>query len=522
MQSTEILDKEERAYQNLWSADTCMQSMNEEKLWLQHLMYSNKKSDETYISNWMHEVKYFSKFLRSMIVAFPIGLIKRNQLRKNKELLFILQFPELIPVRNNIEKGSFAYDTLLFKQSGFQLLLNKSHLANMVCLAILFGDEFIDGLAFECGKENIREILQDENINCNLQYKRVNKRIELFYAFDIRKVLPGNTLNAINEKYAISYNQFYDHLLFLLNEMNTHLNKLKPAIQAQAAQLICKICNNCFDTYRMDIAKFHADYSLQDLMDYFNKKDDDIIQNLLELRAVLLNKNAIEFVEQFNSWSTIVRSMQVYDDMEDAVTDLNYQMNFLCYFSKRFFEHEWQWLQNEAEMLKSLPALQRNFMICLKMPNAVIACKAYTKDIVLKNLNWVQKKIAGYLWKKNWLGWNNKKMIFEADLFSSFDMNACNAYEKILLIYNTLFENKSNIISETEMYAHVLDTAVFDPMLKNHLFKFLSKKEAYFLSHHYFDYPLHKKAAHAKKWMAHLRQEFWENVKGNVPQFVVG
>lgn len=521
MQSTEILDKEKYTHQKLCSPGAETQSIIAENIWFQNLLLSNNIKDESYTANWLHEIKHFSKFLGSMIVAFPVGLIKRKQLRKNKQLSFILQFPELIPVRNNIEKGSFAYDTLLFKQSGFQLLLNKSHLANLVCLAILFGDEFIDGLAFECGKKNIRKILQDESINCNLQYRTVDTHFELFYAFDIRKVLPGNTLNTINEKYKITYNQFYDHLLFLLNEMNVYLTRLTQSIREQAAQLICKICNNCFDTYRMDIAKFHPEYSLQDLMNYFNKKDDDIIHSLLELRAVLWNKNTKEYFAQFNSWSTIVRSMQVYDDMEDAAEDLNYQMNFLCYFAKHFFDKEWQWLQQESESLKGLPALQRNFMVSMFMPNAVIACKAYAKNIVFQNLNWVQKKIAGYLWKKNWLGWNHKKKMRGVDVFSSFAMYPCNSYEKVVLIYNTVFEHKSTFISDTEKHAHVLDIALFDPMLKNQLLKFLPKKEAYFLSHHFFDYPANKKAAFAQKWMAHLQQECAEYILENASQFIV-
>ncbi|HVX51553.1 MAG TPA: hypothetical protein VHB48_15430, partial [Chitinophagaceae bacterium] len=80
----------------------------------------------------------------------------RKHIRKNKRLNYILQFKELLQVRNNIEKGSFAYDTLLFKQSAWQVFKNSSHLANLVCLAILFGDEFIDGIAQEHGKHNIR------------------------------------------------------------------------------------------------------------------------------------------------------------------------------------------------------------------------------------------------------------------------------------------------------------------------------------------------------------------------------
>ncbi|MBS1730592.1 MAG: hypothetical protein JSS67_07415 [Bacteroidetes bacterium] len=495
--------------------------IDKEKKWLTNLILLNKKYDDNYQEKWGTELINFASFFSTMLSAFPLGLLKRNFVRKNKELSFILQFPELKSVRNNIEKGSFAYDTLLFKQPAFRLIYNKSHLANLVCLAILFGDEFIDGLANVCGKQAIQRILQDETIHCDLQFKWVGHQIELYYAFDIREVLNEDDLQSINEKYGITYFRFYDHLLFLLNEINKYLNKLQVPVKKQAAQLICKICNNCFDTYRMDITEFSTDYSLQDIVYYFKKKDDHIIRNLLELRAVLLNKNTGKYIEQFNSWSMIVHMMQVYDDMEDAPADLHYQMNFLCYFAHRFYKHEWLWLQQEASMLRELPAMQRNFMISIHMPQAVIACNQYSRHIVLKDLSWVQKKIAGYLWKKNRLGWGNKKMNATCDLFQSILEKPYTAFEKVSVIVNYIFKYKDQFHSKDHLYAHLLETTLLDPDLKKHLFKFLGKKEAYLLSHHFFDFPIGRKAALTRKWITFLKEQNKQPVGDFYPRYAM-
>ncbi|HMP88089.1 MAG TPA: hypothetical protein PKE63_12490, partial [Lacibacter sp.] len=473
----------------------------EEKEWLLNLLEDNRQRDLVYNDSLLQEIRHFSHFVGSMLLAFPAGLFMRRQVRRNKRLSFILQFPELLSVRNNIEKGSFAYDTLLFGQSAFRVLENKSHLANLVCLAILFGDEFIDGLAVTSGKHAIRAILQDEQVDCNLHHRTTETRTELYYAFDIRDLLPAATLDTTNEKYGITYRQFYDHLLFLLEEMNRHLNRLDTAIRETAAGLICQVCNRCFDTYKTDIAAFRPDYHLRDLLHYLDKKDDDIIHCLLELRAVLLGKNRSPYREKFSGWSTMVRSMQIYDDLEDVATDCLYQMNFACYFAHRFFRKEWDWLQRHAAGLQHVPALQRHLLVSLYMPASVIACRQYARHIVLGRLNWVQKKITGYLWAKNWLGWKNEQLQTGEDVFAAVPGAPYTLKQKITLLEETVLQIKDGLVHEDFLYAHLLDTALLDAPLREHLFAFLPQREKYFLTQQFFDYPLNRKAMLARKWL---------------------
>ncbi|HWB25710.1 MAG TPA: hypothetical protein VG738_09535 [Chitinophagaceae bacterium] len=449
------------------------------------------------------ETLNFLQFTRRMLLAFPAGMFIRSHIRKNKRLNYILQFKELLQVRNNIEKGSFAYDTLLFKQPALQVLQNKSHLANLVCLAILFGDEFIDGIAQHYGKQNIKTILTNSQFDYNLHYACDGKACRLYYGFDICDILPGWVLNSINSKYGITYKAFYGHLLFLLDEINIHLNRLNSAKQEEAAELICRVCNRCFDTYKADIHSFDSNYSLQSLLDYQKTKDDDIIQVLLTLRAVLLDKKKLQYQVHFSSWSSMVRSMQLYDDMQDAATDCDFQMNSLCYFAKNYFYDEWQWLQQNKLTLQKLSGLTLHTTIGLNMPGSCILCYQYACNIAHTKLNWVQRKIQNYLWRKNWLGVNNP-LLKPSSFCISAVMNRSekSAALKLHFIQKKIMQVDEDIIPEEMKLAYIIDMVLFDDELRECLFKTVTLKEKYFLIGCYLEFPVHKKAQLAKRLLA--------------------
>ncbi len=413
-----------------------------------------------------------------MLLAFPLGLIMRYKIRKNKRLNYILQFEALKTVRNNIEKGSFAYDTILFKQSPFQIINNKSHLANLVCLALLFGDEFMDGIATIYGKCNTKKVLNNNAYNYYLQLKNINNKVTLFYEFDICIVLPESILLQTNTKYGITYKAFYQHLQFLLAEMNLHLNKLQQSIASQAANLICTVCNKCFDTYKVDVEAFTPNYDLKNLLEYQKSKDDDIIKVLLALRATLLHKNIAHYKNDFTSWAHMIRSMQVYDDMQDVAADCNYQMNFLAYFAKTFFITEWQWLQQNKEMLQKQICIAVQQQIAIHMPCAMMLCMQYNKNIIIKNMNWVQHKIQNYLWCKNWLGIKNKQIV-------NFDFTTT-----LQDIIHKIMPCTHPLITLEMKYAQILDAALLFPILRLYVLKSITRKEQYLLKNYYTTLPL--------------------------------
>lgn len=472
---------------------------------LLNMLKENKLHDEGFNFNISAELFNFLQFTASMLCAFPVGLYMRKRIRKHKRLSYILQFKELLQVRNNIEKGSFAYDTLLFKQPAFQLLKNKSHLANLVCLAILFGDEFIDGIATTFGKKNVQQILSNNTIHYYLQSRKKASGYALFYEFDICDVLPQHILETVNDKYGITYKAFYSHLQFLLQEMNVYLGKLNEEKGSEAAKLICKACNKCFDTYKTDIDELNEGYTLTDLLQYQKTKDDDIIQVLLTLRAVLLDKKQLHFQKQFSSWSSMVRSMQLYDDMQDVAMDCNFQMNILCYFAKDHFQEEWIWLQQNKLHLQTLSGMKLHALISIHMPASCILTLQYARNIAHTKLSWVQRKIQNYLWRKNWLGFGNELLNKDGFCLSAIlHKKEKSIPMKLHFIQKQVMQIDSTLISDDMKWSYMLDIILLDDILKNVLFKKLSKKEKYFLTSCYLEFPIIKKALLARQFFAHF------------------
>jgi hypothetical protein len=468
-----------------------------ESSWIEEIILQNQQAESVTNYSLRRETGHFLQFTKTMIWAYPLAQIMRWHIRKNKNLKQILQFTALLPVRNNIEKGSFAYDSLLFKQSFFQLLQNKSHLANLVCLAILFGDEFIDGIAESFGKEKTGALLKNESYNFNLLCRESADSYELCYAFDICELLPHEVLTAVNEKYEISYAQFYKHLLFLLDEMNRHLTRLNKQTAQEAAQLICKVCNLCFDTYKTDVAGFHADYTLEELLHYQKSKDDDIINILLTLRAVLLNKRQLKYQKEFGSWSSMVRCMQLYDDMEDAARDCDFQMNLCCWFARNYFPAEWSYLQQQKEYLKQLKGLELNATIALYMPGSCMLVMQYARHLTCSKLNWVQRKIINYLWRKNWLGIDNKVN----NQYRSFSfcvlMKKQNASVPMRLhfIKQQAEAVQHELITAEMKQAWMMDVALMDAEIRSYILTHTTKRERYYLSSYFLENALKNKAA---------------------------
>jgi hypothetical protein len=464
--------------------------------WIEEIIIANSNAGSDIDYSLRRETVRFLQFSKTMLWAYPTARIMRWHIRRNKNLQQILQFKELLPVRNNIEKGSFAYDSLLFKQSLFQLLQNKSHLANLVCLAILFGDEFIDGIADTFGKQKTAALLINTAYNFNLEFKETEESFELYYEFDICELLPHEVLNSTNAKYEISYAQFYRHLLFLLEEMNRHLSKLKKETAREAALLICKVCNLCFETYKTDVAGFHTNYTLEELLQYQKNKDDDIINILLTLRAVLLNKRQLKYQKEFGSWSSMVRCMQLYDDMEDAARDCDFQMNLCCWFARNYFPQEWNYLQKHKEYLKQLKGQQLNAAIALNMPGSCILVMQYARHITCTKLNWVQRKITNYLWRKNWLGINNTVTNYK-NLFSfTAAMNRPGASVPLQLhfIQQQVNAVQHELITIEMKQAWMMDVALMDAGIRSYILKRTTKRTRYYLGSYFLENALTNKA----------------------------
>jgi hypothetical protein len=279
--------------------------------------------------------------------------------------------------------------------------------------------------------------------------------------------------------------------------MNRHLTKLNKETAQEAAMLICKVCNLCFDTYKTDVAGFHADYSLEELLHYQKNKDDDIVNILLTLRAVLVNKRQLKYQKEFGSWSSMVRCMQLYDDMEDAAKDCDFQMNLCCWFARNYFPQEWAYLQSEKENLKQLKGQQLNAAIALHMPGSCILIMQYAKHITCNKLNWVQRKITNYLWRKNWLGVNNTV----TNSNNSFCFNAVMKKEnasvpmRLHFIKQQINTVQHELITDEMKQAWMMDVALMDAEIRRYILKNNTKREGYYLSSYFLENAVKNKAA---------------------------
>lgn len=419
----------------------------------------------------------FSRFLLQMLWAFPVAIVIRWKLRKNKKLNEILKFDALLSVRGTIEKGSFAYDSLLFNVSLFDLFKNKTHLANLVCLAIIIGDEYIDGLAQVVGKEKIIGLLKEDTNRFYLKIKQVNESFQLHYCFKPELLFDEKVLGTKNAKYGISYEELYLHLLFLLKEINNQIAKQSIANQHTVAQLISEACNNCFDTYIEDMLESVDDYSFESLEKYQKRKDDAVVNKLLQLRACLLNKSLQTYQTKFDSWSALLRSMQLYDDMQDIGNDYKFQKNVLAYYAKNFYPTEWQWVEENEKTLQTMSGAELYATISTHMAGSVMCVMQQARNLANTEFDWVQLKIQNYLWRKNWLC---------IDQGCNIDEPMHSFIQRIDKLY---VRNKFDSVPTCEIEAHKLQLLLMYKPYYKAAMKILSRRERYVLKSYYVELP---------------------------------
>src|SRR6185503_18890104 len=111
--------------------------------------------------------------------------------------------PHFNTLWDNICKGSFAYNTFLYRKPAFSKNYNNSFLADLTCLALLFGDEFIDGICNETGKATVQQLLKENGKTFYLNIKNDTNCPQLEYSFDLCKLLPEDVWKLKNEKYKI-------------------------------------------------------------------------------------------------------------------------------------------------------------------------------------------------------------------------------------------------------------------------------------------------------------------------------
>ena len=429
--------------------------------------------DRGEISDWKNEViNWMSPINAYMCLWQPVRLRNYFYTRHNffKRAFTLPQFRTLW---KDICKSSFAYNTFLFRRSAFSKNYNHTFLADLTCLALLFGDEFIDGVCAKAGKIKVLELLKENGNKFHLHINKTDSgHPELAYSFDLYKFIPPEVWTARNEKYNLTYAEYYELLKSLLDLMNDRLRKISQRTAGKVALKIKEACDFCFDIFIHDvkdapIQSYHKGTTPPPL--WHNKKSRSVQLKLLELRCLLVNRPINYFEKTFNGWLDITSTVQVYDDMQDCRFDDHYQDNLLLAFAAGNFPEELEWFHENKK--KVFDDGEWRMQVSMYMPRASYLCTKFTKDKIVESMSWVQKKICNYLWRNNWFN------PAEDTVKRSDTGNIKRMHE---IVENT-FPVYQLTGSETEWKSYAFEIAFHDRELKKFILSKTNRVKRYFL-----------------------------------------
>lgn len=425
------------------------------------------------ISDWKDEIVHWFDPINFYVYLWQPVRLKTWFLTRHPFFKMAFGLPHFNTLWDNICKGSFAYNTFLYRKPAFSKNYHNSFLADLTCLALLFGDEFIDGICNETGKATVRQLLKENGTRFYLNIKKKGSGYpELEYSFDLYKLIPKQLWEIKNEKYGITYREFYELLKELLNLMNDRLCKMDRLIAVKSGIKIKEACDLCFDTFIHDVKDIPVQVYYKGLIPpttWHEKKNRSIQLKLLELRCVLFNESINRFEKRFNGWLDIISTMQVYDDMQDCRADDHFQDNLLLAFASGNFPEEMKWFHENK--MKFYDDEQWRMHVSMNMPCSAYLCTKFTKDRVMANMNWVQKKICNYLWKNNWF---KPAASFDKKSKSETAKRFNEVLHKTLPVYQLTK-------SETEWKSYALEISFHESQLRKYILSKASFRKRYFL-----------------------------------------
>jgi len=429
--------------------------------------------DRGEISDWKDELAHWFAPINFYVYLWQPVRLRNYFFTRHSFFKTASKLPHFNELWDSICKGSFAYNTFLVRKPAFSKHYTNTFLADLTCLALLFGDEFIDGICTEIGKTTVQQLLKDNGNRFYLNItKKENSYPELEYSFDLHKLIPASLWKIKNEKYGICYFEFYELLKDLLDLMNERLSKMNPSLAEKAALKIKECCDLCFDTFIHDVKDTPVQLYYKGLVPptvWHEKKNRSIQLKLLELRCVLFNKKVDCFEKNFTGWLDIISTMQVYDDMQDCRSDEHFQDNLLLSFASGSFPEEMEWFHENKKNF--FDDEQWRLLVSAHMPCSAYLCTKFTKDRMIENMNWVQKKICNYLWKNSWFA---PTLVIEK-----------RTEPENLKKFNELLDSTFPIYlltgSETEWRSYALEIAFHDKQLQKYILSRASFLKRYFL-----------------------------------------
>ncbi len=398
--------------------------------------------------SWGIEIRHLlsSNFLS--IICWPVFTFKQRHLTESNLLKTCQQLPGFSSLWKTIQKGSFAYNTLLLGIVPLKSNSNITDLADITTLTLFFGDEFIDGVCAAAGKHCIEKMFRANPVDFYVRVKQEGNSITVNVDFERIKKLSPQVFDAVNDKYGITYGELYKLLQSFFAMINYQLLQFPLLKRQRIAGKIADVCNNCLDSYKHDVLHKpvqDAAYKCSGVFTYHELKTRLMQKKLLELRCLLADKEHIMHCVDVEGWLDIMSVVQIYDDMQDVVVDDGVQDNLVLYTARRYYKQEWNWFVANKRLLgKSKHAA---FLVSLNMPLSINACLSEAGNYI-RLMNWEQQKIMHYLLRKNWF------VPVRGNCGIAFD--GC-GHLTLSAIYNHL-EKKMEGTTEETLKSHAIET----------------------------------------------------------------
>ncbi|MFN2437810.1 MAG: hypothetical protein ABR503_01335 [Chitinophagaceae bacterium] len=287
-----------------------------------------------------------------------------------------------------------------------------------------------------------------------------------------------------NSKYQITYERFYELLKCLLHVINEYLGRLPFAKAEKAALKIADASNTCFESFMHDVGTCQALNNIPPVANvlFFHEAKTAYMQKkLLELRCILVNNKEAMNNVQTPGWLDIMRVIQIYDDIQDAIIDDELQDNLLLSTACHNFPSEWEWFVTHKTSLKQTE--KTPLLLSLYMPCSMEYCLQLASDKI-KAMNWEQQKIMHYLLFKT------KYILYREKMDKNFAVR-----DKFLLQFYMRTKGRMSHLQEQVIKSNAINICVHIPRERKQLLKKLDFTTAYQLRYNLLSVSAETKAA---------------------------
>ena len=355
-------------------------------------------------SNWKLFVRTikntFSFFL--FIVRYPIIRLNKYFFRE-KFIEKLLKNKRFHGVWDAIDTVSDVLNYFVFKKGIRESLKRKSSLSELTCLVIQLGDEFIDQISIQIGIDKTIEIIKTNNSIFSIFLNQETN--SFFVTINLDDLVSwGVNIDAINDKYKITYKELYQTLSELLNEINIKIQKSHNPKETSERVNLCFW--HCLSTYYDDLAINQIDNNIKYFYShtkwYYYKKTNGVMIVWLILRSSLFKLDPIKFKEKIFEWGHLLYNFQIFDDLKDMQVDFGFQPNIAHIIAFQNFPNEFEWFKNNINEFGENITIDEIVKLSLEMPLTVSNILLISKYEAIKNHKWFTLFLISYRWKRNW------------------------------------------------------------------------------------------------------------------------